>query len=501
MTAAAHELFWKDLSIFVVHDGSVKDYPPVRQAPFDPGVAYLEYRESVSEKANPVYDMVRTALRLLRRDEPNYGTPKWNPLRGVVDPGMNVVVKPNLVADTMSSPGDLSALFTHMSVIRPILDYVRIALEGKGAITLGDAPIQRTDWEHLQRISGLDIMLATLNRRDDIPIELVDFRREVTIRNKLGVVVRREVRDEDHFREIDLAGGSMLMPIIGDYRRFRVSRYDPEALIRNHNPRRNCYMIHRRVLDADVVIHVPKLKGHKKAGISVGLKSMVGSVCGKDWLPHFRLGDAKTGKGDEYLNRSALREAHAALVDAMERGGKIKRTGAALLDKGIRGVMRVCGVDPTCEGNWYGNDTTWRMVYDLNLILCYATAEGEIRNTPQRRSLYIVDGIIGAEGNTPLMPTAHPAGTVVVGTNPIAVDAVAASAMGFDCQKVPNLRAAWECSSLWRLPPDNATLQDVTIAMHENDTVCRLDLNSFADRLNLAFAAPLGWAGHIERDR
>ncbi|MBK6729398.1 MAG: hypothetical protein IPG60_00005 [Bacteroidetes bacterium] len=32
---------------------------------------------------------------------------------------------------------------------------------------------------------------------------------------------------------------------------------------------------------------------------------------------------------------------------------------------------------------WYGNDTTWRVVMDLNIIINYGKADGTIADTPR----------------------------------------------------------------------------------------------------------------------
>jgi uncharacterized protein (DUF362 family) len=54
----------------------------------------------------------------------------------------------------------------------------------------------------------------------------------------------------------------------------------------------------------------------------------------------------------------------------------------------------------------------------------------------------IVDGVIGMEGDGPIMGTAKPVGAVIMGRNLLAVDSTAARIMGFDPQKIPYLRGA-----------------------------------------------------------
>ena len=480
-----HRPFWDDLEVVVAHDPYLLEYPPPGDAPFDPQLSYPEYAGPIVDRSNGVYSAVRDFLRLLGRDEPHFGTPQWNPLRGIIEPGMRVTLKPNLVADCVRPGADLSALFTSMSVVRPLIDYVRTALHGEGRITLGDAPIQRTDWNNLLHVSGMGSLVDALNRRQGVPIELLDFRREVTARNSLGTVIHREHRDGIDYVEVDLGTSSTLMPIIEAAHRFRVSQYDPSALLRNHSAERNRYMIHRRVLEADVVVNVPKLKLHKKAGMTCSLKNLVGINCGKDWLPHYQIGDYETRAGDQYATKSRLREIYTRLCDAVEVGTFAKRHAAAVLSKGIRGLMRLDGGDLSCEGNWYGNDTTWRMVHDLNLILCYADAEGRMTDRPQRRVLNFVDGIIGGERDSPLQPTAHPAGILMAGTNPLAVDFVAATVMGLDPGKVPLLRDAWNVPAGWSLPPHGGCPDRIRVRFQEHGQIEHLDLPQLAERIHL----------------
>ena len=93
---------------------------------------------------------------------------------------------------------------------------------------------------------------------------------------------------------------------------------------------------------------------------------------------------------------------------------------------------------------WHGNDTTWRMVMDLNIIAKYGKSDGTISDRPQRDILYICDGIIGGQGDGPLHPDPLPLGVVMVSDNPALMDIALARLMGFDENKFPLLRAANE---------------------------------------------------------
>jgi hypothetical protein len=144
------------------------------------------------------------------------------------------------------------------------------------------------------------------------------------------------------------------------------------------------------------------------------------------------------------------------------------------------------------SGNWYGNDTTWRMVMDLDRILMYADANGHLRETPVRRIFSLVDGIVGGEGDGPLNPTPKPAGVVVGGTNPVAVDLACARLMGFDYRQLPVLYRALEGHPL------------SIAAFNYEDVMCRSNRPQFNrqlsefDGMTSAFEPPFGWRSHVE---
>jgi len=56
----------------------------------------------------------------------------------------------------------------------------------------------------------------------------------------------------------------------------------------------------------------------------------------------------------------------------------------------------------------------------------------------------IVDGVIGMEGDGPIMGKPRPVGFVAMGADPVAVDATCARVIGLDPQKIPYLKTAGE---------------------------------------------------------
>jgi uncharacterized protein (DUF362 family) len=121
------------------------------------------------------------------------------------------------------------------------------------------------------------------------------------------------------------------------------------------------------VLDADVVVSMPKLKTHHWAGMTCSLKNLFGVV-------------------------------------------------------------------PGAVYGWPKNLLHWRGVENAIVDLAATIRPG----------LVIVDGIVGMEGDGPIMGTPRPVGCVVMGADPVAVDATCARVMGLRPEKMPYLEMAGE---------------------------------------------------------
>lgn len=59
--------------------------------------------------------------------------------------------------------------------------------------------------------------------------------------------------------------------------------------------------------------------------------------------------------------------------------------------------------------------------------------------------LCIIDGIVGLEGPGPTAGTPHKFGVTLLGTDPVSIDAVAATIMGFNPKRIPHLKFAKKC--------------------------------------------------------
>jgi len=470
------------------------EYPA--QRPFPPEEEYPELAGRVRPGAerNIVYPLFRQLARSLGLDAARYGTPEWNPLGGLVEPGQKVLLKPNLVRDEHTRGGDYQAVVTHASVVRCVLDYVALAMKGQGVITVGDAPVQNTDFARLLERTALAEVCDDVSRTWQIPVRLVDFRvcfarfdadHRMVDRGKLE-------GSPEGSRLIDLGSSSLLAPLSGDCAKFRVTNYDPQAMKRHHDQRTHQYVIAQTVLDADVVINLPKLKTHRKVALTAALKNLVGINAHKDCLPHHRCGSVVEG-GDEYRGRSLLKRMIARCEDAINRAPFARSNGLrGLAIRMARRLGRYLWAEPYQEGSWYGNDTLWRTVLDLNRILFYANRQGIMTDEIQRHCFTVVDGVIGGEGEGPMEPDARPCGLLAGGANPAAIDAVLATLIGFDYVRIPLIAKAF------RLDP-----RPLVCFSPEDVRVCCEDprlagLRVGKPRAAFRFKPPSGWVGHVE---
>lgn len=479
--------------ISVLHRPDVR-YPD-GSAGFSPSEAYPEYRLShLATAPNPIYAMVRSLLAQAGLDAERFGDRDWNPLRSLVPEGATVFVLCNFVHHRRrrESQDDFEAKCIHGSVLRALIDYVLIAVGPKGRVRFGNAPLQSCDWKAVQRDSGADRVAAFYAERR-LPVEARDLRLFVMERGRAGTVHEVERRDASSAVEIDLGSESLLDEVTGGRAgavRFRVSDYDPTRTEACHRAGAHRYVIHRDVLDADVVVSLPKLKTHEKVGITCGLKGFVGAVGHKDCLAHHRYGSPRMG-GDEYPTNLSFLEPLSALHEWV-----YKRDAAASLssiahsaDRILRTAVRRTGAVTT--GAWHGNDTAWRMALDLARILRYADAKGLLHVAPRRRHFCLIDGIVAGEGEGPLDPHAIRAGALILGDDVAVADRVACRLMGFDPHAIPLVREAFRGGAR---PISEGAPDEAVVCRIDGADVRETELLPVAGR---RFVPPRGWRDHL----
>ncbi len=477
-----------------------RGYPAA--TPFSPTNRYPEYlfpKVVLSSCANPAYEGVRNALLLLGLDARHFGTPQWNPLGGIVRPGDTVVLKPNFVRDFReSSPDHADCVITHGAVIRAVLDYAYIALEGQGRIIIADAPQNDADFDAIRRIAGLHGIQEFYRRGAGFEVQVYDLRPE-RARKIDGVIVGHAPLPGDPagYVRVNLGKDSAFAEINHLCDRLYGAEYDTREVHAHHHGDVHEYLISKTVLDADVVISLPKLKTHKKVGLTVNLKNLVGINGNKNWLPHHREGTPAQG-GDQFSHDGIKQRIERATVMQFKRlfpwlgplrplvASPIKAAGKRIFGDTNTGTVR--------SGNWYGNDTAWRMVLDLNRILLYADAHGTLHEQPVRRFFSVVDGIVAGEGNGPLDPTPKDVGVILAGANSLAVDLACARLMGFDYRRMPILR---EALADHRMPITTFGFGDVET--RSDDPRFDRPLTGYQGRCH-ALRPHFGWERHIEID-
>jgi uncharacterized protein (DUF362 family) len=430
---------------------------------------------------------MRELFQSWKLDARNARTSFWNPLGDVIPAGSSVVLKPNWVSHCNRSGHGLDCLVTHASVIEAVVKYVM--LTNPRRILIGDAPLQGCDFESLKRLCGVDEMAQRL-RRHGVEVQIADFRRTV-----LTVSSRdEEARGIDSYVLFDLGQNSLLEFLAADSDRFRVTMYNPDEMFRTHARGKHQYLIAREVLDADVLINLPKLKTHKKAGVTGALKNMAGINGHKEYLPHHRKGGASDG-GDCYEGSFWLKRRAEDLLDFANRRqpGRVQ----SLLAESASALARHAaanGGNADLEGSWHGNNTVWRTCLDLQRIAHYGRWDGSLAGQRQRRIITITDAIVAGEGEGPLANTPAPSGFLTAAVNTAAADWVHARLMGFDPVCIPLIRESFG-EFAWPV----AGFDPSTIRVRCGGSELAVDEVFPWD--GHVFLPPRGWQGHCELER
>ena len=402
---------------------------------------------------------MREVLRLAGLDASRFGSPAWNPFGDLVAAGATVLIKPNWVRHYHVTGDDLFSVVTHPSVVRALVDYAFKAVGHDGQVWVMDAPQYDADFAELQRRLSLVALEDELRRRR-VPVRFGDMR-SLVVEMDSGVVVRRVARQawETEGVVFDLGQDSELAALGSSMRNVFGSDYDRRVTAAHHaatrDGHRHEYKIARRVLDAALVVSVPKLKTHKKTGVTLNVKNMIGINVDKNYIPHYRVGAPAEG-GDEFPDSSdRMKRARRRLVrHAVDQVlGRMGSAGERATHVFMRGFLRVAAggaqreagrplepvdvfyrrlqQDTHRTGNWSGNDTCWRCALDINKLLLHGHADGTLSEAPARRYFSVIDGIVGGDQDGPMAPRPRREGVLVAGFDPIAVDRVATRIMGF----------------------------------------------------------------------
>ena len=415
---------------------------------------------------------------------------------GFIQPGEHVVIKPNWVKEhDTRRPDDESSwltIITHPAVVREVARWAARQLQGRGRVTLCDAPQSDSSFDTIRRLCGLDALMQALRAEfPTIDFVLFDMRcEEWTISDGVTIAKRELPSDPAGAVDIHLDEKSQFFGFKGLGRLYGAS-YDFATTNRQHTDPYHEYRICKTPMAADVLINVPKLKTHKKVGLTVALKNLVGTTPRTNWLPRHTEGTPAEG-GDQFAESSAKR----ALEGTLMRTAKKILFGRHFLSRlfvPLKKLGRLFFGDTqevVRSGNWHGNDTAWRMIVDLHKCFFYFDGDGKPRTRPLRY-LTIVDGLIAGDGDGPMSCDPVPCGVILAGTHPVAVDCASARLMGFDWKQTRMLKGAFEVKEL---PITGFRPEDVLVKSDKPAW------NGPFDEMKdvFEFRAHFGWQGHIE---
>lgn len=413
-------------------------------------------------------------------------------------PGDVVVIKPNLVKEAKeTNPDEWECVITSPLVIRKVVMYVGEQLDGTGKIVICDAPQSDSDFDLIRKRAELDEIAAAASKRFNIAVEVVDLRRH-TWKNSDGIVTDHQDNQGDPEGAIRfvLNEKSLFSGHRGEGRYYGAD-YDTKVLNSHHRRGVHEYLVCRTPILADVFICLPKLKTHKKTGVTLSLKNLVGINADKNWLPHHTSGR----KGDEFPDKS-FKHVVEGICKSIVRNVILKIPGIGLLvSQKLRKVgehMLGDGHTVVRSGNWYGNDTTWRMVHDLNYCLLYGNPNGTFRDNCPKRYYSVIDGLVGMEGNGPMQGEPKETGLIIGGDDPVGVDIVASRIMGFDWKKLPVIKNAVGNTKITKI--SNHDIQNIMIISSEKkwNGSC---FGEFAEGEFEQYKPHFGWLGHIEWER
>ena len=487
---------WKN-KLVGLNFSAIVEYP--KTIPFHPSERYPEYERSEIHPENGIYGAIRHVLYQTGLDKANFGTPEWNPFGNLIVPGQTVFIKPNTVRHYHTEGGDVLSIINHASVLRPILDYVVKALRGKGRIIIGDSQVIFGRFDKAYETSQIDQLLHWYRDQVSIPIECFDLRMVRGVRTYLyGKWGRKKVEhDPRGYRFVNLGSMSCFEGIDPNCLRIAIASY--KNMIKHHSNGQHEYLFPQSVLDSDTIISIPKLKTHRRTAVTLGIKNFMGIPSWKDTLPHFMVGSVSEG-GDQYINPSRRKKICTRLHDEIQSNPYVPvKFACALVKKIIWNSHKIVPFeDDIFEAMWYGNDTLWRTLLDLNRAVIFADRNGKIQDRPQRKFFGIIDGFIAGEKNGPVGVDAVPAGVVLAAFNPVTLDIVAATLMGFDLWKIPMIWkaiAGQDCTTGAPILFDGDPSQ-ISVDVGKG----KISFGEFKSKYNLKFEPHPAWKGHVERE-
>jgi uncharacterized protein (DUF362 family) len=391
----------------------------------DDPVVSLNYNASISyggtppydPEDNPAYDFVWDAVENLGLGSSS------NPLDDLINAGDTVLIKPNWVDYG-------TAVYTRPEVVRPLIDMAIVA--GATEIYVGDggANFDRTD--NVINNAGYSQMVSELtSSHPGVTIQTANL---ISLSDgwhwiSLGSNSSFAGSGYTHY-DLGAAGATLY-----NHQHYRTA--DPQGVNPNGQTL-GWYAMSDKILDADVIINVPKMKTHQTMIATLSIKNLVGCALGCTY------------------NEQAS--------DCQPRIPHHKTSG---------------------QDYYFGNDIFWRAILDMNKIIFYCDQNGVLQPTQQRKYLTVIDGIQAMEksqhhqwGDGGIPYDRH---VILASVDPVAADAVGCRIMGYDYSVIPSIANA-----------DADTVHPVGINDPANIAVVGSEIDS---TLNHVFQFNPAWSG------
>lgn len=416
----------------------------------------------------------------------------------LIKPGDKVVLKPNWVMEShKTKKNEWDYVITHPAIITTVLGKVIDHLDGAGEITIMDGPQTDASFADIMSRYPVEEWRRTAEKKG-IPFSIVDLRDHEWNTDKGVVVVRKNLPGDPRGKVLFSLReeASEFWGHAKSRRGYYGADYNLEETNKAHDGFVNLYSVSRTVIESDVFINLPKLKTHRKAGITCCLKNLVGINTYKNYLPHYSEGGPREG-GDQFPTDNVNALIEGPLMGILKQHVLKNQLLARLLSPFFKLGKKVFGNTRQVvrSGNWYGNDTIWRMILDLNKVVFYGNPDGSMREEGLyscKKYIGVVDAVLAGEGFGPLEPEPINMGYLFCGTNPAAIDAVCATFMGLDYSRIPSIAYAFQVNRYNFCPfkPEDIKIL-VNSAVHT--------LENIPEDLLFSFEASRGWKGHIEQ--
>lgn len=419
-----------------------------------------------------------------------------NSIFDIINKGDKVVLKPNWVKESHQKKiSEWEYVITHPSIITAVILKVIEKLGCSGELRVIDGPQFDSSFEKIISYYPVDYW-KEIAFSNNIKFEIIDLRDEYYIMEDEVIIKKKKLLGDPR--------GSVQYNLTNDTSEFfghRKSKrgyfgayYDINETNKAHNGNDNLYKVSKSVIDCDVFVNLPKLKTHKKAGITCCLKNLVGINTYRNFLPHHSEG-GPSESGDQFPEENLNSRIEGPIM-AWVKQNLIQNEAMAKMFKPVKRIGRYLFGDTSevvRSGNWYGNDTIWRTVIDLNKILLYGETSGTLRDDnwgKTKKYIGIVDGIIGGEGNGPMMPDPVKMGYVICGNNPVAIDAVCAKLMGFNPLKIPSISNSFDIN---KYPICDFAYHDICLEVKNNS----FQIDETPSGMVVPFKPHFGWENYL----